>query len=141
MNNSQQEFEAFLQAWEEDQLKLKPYCLKLYETLKQNQQIIFDYKARPNVSYSLRASFTQAKGKFSSRPLFVLLDIIDDEPESRWLSVCFYADMINDQDELGDFVPKGLLGEDALCFNLDEENANLLEYVVKRLNEAINNAK
>ena len=66
----------------------------------------FDFKARPGVSYSLRA----ANAKNDERPLFVLVDVVDDEPEARWLSVCFYADMVNDPDELGDFVRPGSWG-------------------------------
>ena len=58
------------------------------------------------MSYSLRA----ANAKNDERPLFVLVDVVDDEPEARWLSVCFYADMVNDPNELGDFVPSGSWG-------------------------------
>ncbi|MDE5879203.1 MAG: hypothetical protein K2G99_04150, partial [Desulfovibrio sp.] len=74
------------------------------------------------------------------RELFVLVDVVDDEPESRWLSVCFYADMVSDPDEQGDFVPQGLLGEDALCFNLDEDSADMRDYIAARLAEAARNA-
>ena len=52
------------------------------------------------------------------------------------LSVCFYADMIQDPDELGDFVPGGLLGEDACCFNLDENDEAMRDYIRARIVEA-----
>ena len=92
----------------------------------------FDFKARPGVSYSLRA----ANAKNDERPLFVLVDVVDDEPEARWLSVCFYADMVNDPDELGDFVPSGLMGKDACCLNLEEDDPAMRDYILARLGEA-----
>ena len=83
-------------------------------------------------SYSLRA----ANAKNDERPLFVLVDVVDDEPEARWLSVCFYADMVNDPDELGDFVPSGLMGKDACCLNLEEDDPAMRDYILARLGEA-----
>ena len=45
-----------------------------------------------------------------------MVDIIDDDPADRWLSVCFYDELVDDPKGLGDEVPGGLLGEDAKCF-------------------------
>ena len=53
-----------------------------------------------------------------------------------WLSVCFYADMVNDPDELGDFVPSGLMGKDACCLNLEEDDPAMRDYILARLGEA-----
>jgi hypothetical protein len=38
-----------------------------------------------------------------------MVDVIDDDPEVRWLSVCFYGEMITDPDEAGELIPEGLL--------------------------------
>jgi hypothetical protein len=65
-----------------------------------------------------------------------MVDIIDDDPENRWLSVCFYDDLVSDPEERGDFVPKGLLGEDARCFDLDEADEDAVGYVAQRIREA-----
>lgn len=126
------EIEKFLESWKEDKLNLKPAFIEYLQYLNGDSAIELDFKARPNISYSLRAKKADQK----KRDLFVLVDVIDDEPESRWLSVCFYADMISDPDGEGDFVPEGLLGEDALCFNLDEDNARSRKYILARLIEA-----
>jgi hypothetical protein len=67
---------------------------------------------------------------------FVMIDIIDDDSENRWLSVCFYDDMVKDPDEKGDFVPGGLLGEDGLCFDLDEHDEDMILYIEERIDEA-----
>ena len=88
--------------------------------------------ARPGVSYSLRAKHQHQ----TQRPLFAMVDIIDDDPDERWLSVCFFGEMISDPDELGDFVPEGLLGEDAHCFDIEEFDEDLMAYVTARLDEA-----
>ena len=63
-----------------------------------------------------------------------VVDVIEDDP--RWLSVCFYGEMITDPEEKGDFVPEGLLGEDAVCFDIEEREEGLVQYVQDRLDEA-----
>lgn len=126
------EVDALLNAWTADPLNMKPTFTAFRDFLTGLDGVELDYKARPGVSYSLRAKHC-AQDK---RGLFVLVDIVDDEPESRWLSVCFYADMIADPDELGDFVPGGLMGEDACCLNLDEDNDAMRDYVARRIAEA-----
>ncbi|GAB7022315.1 hypothetical protein [Salidesulfovibrio brasiliensis] len=89
-----------------------------------------ELNARPGVSYSLRP---RAEGQ--ERPLFALVDVIDD-PSGRWLSVCFYADYVTDPDEVGDFVPEGLLGENAVCFDVDEDEPGSVALVLEKLAEA-----
>lgn len=130
------ELDVFLEEWREDPLKAKTVFKQYYDYLASLPGMKFSFKARPGVSYSLRAS-RQAQTK---RDLFTLIDVIDDDPQNRWLSVCFYADMVEDPEDLGDFVPAGLNNEDALCFNLDEDDAHISEYILKRLSEAANKA-
>jgi hypothetical protein len=98
--------------------------------------VSFAFKGRAGVSYSLRAKHENQKG----RDLFVMVDVIDDDPEARWLSVCFYGDLITDPDEKGDLVPGGLAGDDGYCFNLDEWDENEIAYLEERLGEACANA-
>ena len=100
------ELATFLENWTTDPNNAKDAFVRFKDFLLTTPDVRFDFKARPGVSYSLRA----ANAKNDERPLFVLVDVVDDEPEARWLSVCFYADMVNDPDELGDFVPSGLMG-------------------------------
>lgn len=130
------EVDVFLKEWTEDPLNAKAAFESFRSLLAANEQVSFTFKARPGVSYSLRARHSSQ----TKRELFVLIDVVDDEPESRWLSVCFYASMIQDPDELGDFVPQGLMGEDACCFNLDEDNSQMQAYIAARLQEAMTSA-
>jgi hypothetical protein len=67
-----------------------------------------------------------------------MVDVIEDDP--RWLSVCFYGEMITDPEEKGDFVPEGLLGEDAVCFDVEERDEKLITYIETRLDEACQSA-
>ncbi|MCR5813739.1 MAG: hypothetical protein K6G15_04530 [Desulfovibrio sp.] len=129
-------WESFLAGWSVDPNHAKE-ALLAFQKLLSVPDVTFDFKARPSISYSLRARH-KAQQK---RELFVLIDVIDDEPENRWLSVCFYADMVSDPDELADFVPKGLLGEDACCFNLEDDNPKMQAYIAERLREALDHAK
>ena len=126
----------FLASWTIDPLNVKEALLS-YKKLLSAPEVSFDFRARPGISFSLRAKHAAQ----TARSLFVLIDVIDDEPENRWLSVCFYADMITDPKELGDFVPKGLLGEDACCFNLDADEPEMRAYVADRLTEALSRAQ
>ena len=128
--------ESFLAAWSVDPNHAKD-ALLVFKDLLSEADVSFEFKARPSISYSLRARHKAQK----QRELFVLIDVIDDEPENRWLSVCFYADMVSDPDEVADFVPKGLLGEDACCFNLEDDNPGMQAYIAERLREALNHAK
>lgn len=104
------ELATFLETWTTDPNNAKDAFVRFKDFLLTTPDVRFDFKARPGVSYSLRA----ANAKNDERPLFVLVDVVDDEPEARWLSVCFYADMVNDPNELGDFVPVRAHGEGCL---------------------------
>ena len=126
------ELATFLENWTTDPNNAKDAFVRFKDFLLTTPDVRFDFKARPGVSYSLRA----ANAKNDERPLFVLVDVVDDEPEARWLSVCFYADMVNDPDELGDFVPSGLMGKDACCLNLEEDDPAMRDYILARLGEA-----
>ena len=121
----------WLDAWTVDPLLAKNAFINFYSWLK-NEGMQFEFKERPGISFSLRAKHPQQQ----ERPLFVLIDVVDDEAEERWLSVCFYADMVKDDQELGDFVPNGLMGLDALCLNLEENDENMCKYIQERLAEA-----
>jgi hypothetical protein len=48
--------------------------------------------------------------------------------------------MITDPEEKGDAVPGGLLGEDAVCFDLEIWDGELISYVGARLTEACQQA-
>ena len=63
-----------------------------------------------------------------------MVDVIEDTP--RWLSVCFYQDLVSDSDGRGDSVPGGLLGENAICFDMEQADDGQLLYLKRRLDEA-----
>ena len=126
-----QNIDAFLEHWTQDKNAVKPLFLALYDCLKKLGAEL-DYKERPGVSISLRAK--NPRQKF--RDFFVLLDIIDDEPEARWLSICFYSALVSDAEERGDVVPSGLGNEDARCFDVDIENNDIRAYLIACLKEA-----
>jgi len=122
--------QAFIDEWTETEEKNRAAFLRLKAFLESKTGVNLEFIPRPGVTYSLRATHENQKNK----PLFVMVDVIEDQP--RWLSVCFYGEMIQDPDELGDFVPEGLLGEDAACFDVDAYDEKLLGYVEARLEEA-----
>ena len=137
VDNAEQELNALLENWKDNDNKTRSAFVGFVDHLKAMEGISLSFKGRPGVSYSVRARHEAQK----DRDLFVLVDVIDDDPSDRWLSVCFYADMVNDADEEGDWVPGGLMGEDACCFNLEEDDAAIRDYIKARLTDAYNSAQ
>jgi hypothetical protein len=132
-----EQVQRFLDEWANDALGTKPVFRFLFEELRGRAGVRLEWVARPGISFSLRAAHENQK----DRPLFVMLDVIDDDPEERWLSVCFYGDMVSDPDELGDLIPGGLLGSDGYCFDVSEGEQPLKDYIGSRIQEAFEMAQ
>jgi hypothetical protein len=126
----------FIDAWRDDSTGTKPIFHDLLNNLLEKEKVSIEFFERPGISYSLRGIHEDQ----NDRPLFVMIDVIDDDPTARWLSVCFYGDMIEDPDERGDLIPEGLLGSDGYCFDIVESDEPLNEYVRKRIQEAYESA-
>ena len=129
---NENELASLLETWEDTPQRTRAAFMRLKDHLAAKDGLKLYFNPRPGVTYSLRAQHVNQQ----KRKLFAMVDVIDDDPANRWLSVCFYGEMISDPDEAGDFVPEGLLGEDAVCFDVDAWEDDLLVYVEKRLNEA-----
>ena len=134
MSTAIKELEAFVEEWADTDEKNKAAFLRLKAHLEAMPGVKLEFLPRPGVTYSLRAVHENQKDK----SLFAMVDVIEDDP--RWLSVCFYGEMISDPDEKGDFVPEGLLGEDAMCFDIEAYDDDDLGYVEARLTEACQSA-
>lgn len=130
------EYDQFIASWENTSQEMKNVYVDLKEFLEGLDGVSFSFKGRAGVSYSLRPKHENQK----DRELFAMVDVIDDDPEERWLSVCFYGDLVTDPDEMGDLVPEGLLGEDGYCFDLYEADDDDVKYLKERLAEACKNA-
>lgn len=130
MEKSNQELDVFLADWTDGPEQNKKAFVELKEYLEAKGEAVLSFHPRPGVTYSLRVQHAKQKEK----PLFVMVDVIEDSP--RWLSVCFYGEMITDPDEKADFVPGGLLGEDARCFDVNQYDNGDIGYIKKRLDEA-----
>lgn len=126
-----EEIEEFTRSWRDSPSNTKGAFLELVEHLARKDEVAFAFKARPGVSYSLRAR-REGRGE---RPLFALVDVVD-EPDARWLSVCFYHGAITDPEDRGELIPRGILGEDGYCFDLLEYDPELVAYLKARLDEA-----
>jgi len=132
------EMMTLLEGWTDDSAHMKAAFLKLKEKLLNQKDVNLSFISRPGVSYSLRASADNSTRK--NRNLYALIDIVDDQAEGRWLSVCFYSDLVSDPDNDGNLVPNGILGEDGYCFDLFEYDDKLISYIEQRLDEAYENA-
>ncbi|NCC26243.1 MAG: hypothetical protein EOM25_13775 [Deltaproteobacteria bacterium] len=122
----------FLESWPVDEKGIKPLFHSLHSVLASIDGMNLDFSARPGVSYSLRGLHPTR----SNEPILVLIDVIDDEPEERWLSVCFPSELITDPDCVGDVVPDGLQGKDACCFDVDQSDDEIEGYLSDRIREA-----
>jgi len=131
---TEQELTTFIENWQETAEKNKEIFLHFRKYLTSKEDVVLTFIPRTGVTYSLRARHTAQRRK----KLFVMVDVIEDSP--RWLSVCFYGEMISNPEQKGNFVPGGLLGEDAICIDIEEWNEELIRYVEMRLDEAWKNA-
>jgi len=125
-----------LDKWTRDEMNMKDALLRLANRFSEKNQAVLSVVSRPGISYSLRA---KAKAEDKEGTLITMIDIVDDDPDNRWLSVCFYGDCVTDPEEEGDLVPGGLLGEDGYCFDLYENNQNTITYLEQRIDEAYEN--
>jgi len=130
MDTRMQEIETFITQWAKSPEQNRKAFIELKEHLESMAGVGLSFFPRPGLTYSLRAGHARQKEK----PLFVMVDVIEDDP--RWLSVCFYGDMISDPEEKGDFVPGGLLGQDARCFDLNQYSEEAISYLKARIDEA-----
>ena len=137
MMNSETEkaLDTFIAEWPASAERNRDVFIRLRDALASKSEVNLDFVQRTGVTYSLRAVHVNQK----NRDLFVMVDVIEDDP--RWLSICFYGDMIADPEEKGDFVPEGLLGEDAVCFDIEKWDEALIRYVEARIQDACGNAK
>jgi hypothetical protein len=127
---------AFTESWTDTETRIKEAFLSLQHHLETSDGVTLDFHSRPGVSYSLRARHAAQ----TERDLFVMVDVIDDDPNERWLSVCFYGDMVTDPDEEGDLIPEGLKGSDGYCFDMDDHDGEKVAYLKARFDEACANA-
>ena len=125
-----EEIEEFIDQWPDSSNNCQAVFSRLYDFLKRLSGTRIEFHARPGISYSLRG-IPETTGDF---PLFVMIDVIDDQP--RWLSVCFYEQLVNDDEGWGDTVPGGLLGEDGLCFDVESEDDEMINYLQQLIAEA-----
>ena len=132
------EISKLLEEWKEDTKNIKEAFVRLKDRLISKDHTLISFISRPGISYSLRATIDAPN--FKERPLFVMVDIVDDDPKNRWLSICFYGDMIEDPEEKGDLIPGGLLGEDGYCFDLYEWDEAALSYIEGRIDQAYEKA-
>lgn len=129
-----EEMEGFIASWQD--CPMRRTFLKFKSFLESKKGVYITFHPRPGISYSLRAKHPGQR----KRQLFVMIDVIDDDPSNRWLSVCFYGDMITDPEERGNLIPGGLQGEDGYCFDIEEWDAQYLRYIKERIEEAYKNA-
>jgi len=130
MADRNEQLEKFLTEWTDTAEGIKKAFESLADFLGTKPGLNLEFIPRPGLTYSLRAGLSDHAGK----PMFAMIDVIEGEP--RWLSVCFYNTLITDPEELGDFVPGGLLGEDARCFDMESYSDEQLRYLKSRLQEA-----
>ena len=127
----------FLDSWKDNETRIKEAYIRFRDFASKLSGVCLHFKARPGVTYSLRAKHENQK----ERELFVMIDIIDSDPDARWISMCFYGDLVTDPEEKGDLIPGGLMGADGYCFDLDEWEESDLAYLETRLKEAAENSE
>lgn len=130
------EIDCFLRDWGLDSLEVKRLFSQLYKLLQGCPALTLHWDARPEVVYSLRAALKEAKSPGISGDV-ALIDIIDDDPEERWLSIRLNAELIGCCHKEWEILPGGLSGHDALCIDVDENEEGLSDYLVELFEDAL----
>ena len=131
----QRELDTFLSGWPKDQSALKQAYLDLIESVKSKPLATWSFVSRAGISYSFRGQTSEAKAD-RERPVFLVMDVIPEQEGPFWLSVCFYEDEITDPDGEGNAIPQGLFQETGYCFDIDDVEAGMVDYLKQRVNEA-----
>lgn len=131
-NEAATEIESFIESWVGDDQPMRDWFQRIYQELKILPDVELKFIGRKGVSYSMRPKYVNQK----ERDLFAIVDVIDDDPDDRWLSVCFYEDMITDPEERGEVIPEGLSGSDGYCFDMYDNDEVLAQYILARISEA-----
>ena len=71
--------QQFIDGWTEDSLEMKPVFHALFQDLLKMAEAGIEFHERPGISYSLRGIHNNRK----NRPLFVMIDVIDDDPKQQ----------------------------------------------------------
>lgn len=129
---------TYLEQWPADQAAIKQAFLELRQTAQDLAGVAESFVARPGISHSLRYDLAPRPAD-RQRPVFLLLDVVEFEGQ-RFLSVCFYAEEIEDPRELGNAIPQGLFQETGYCFDVEEYDPELIEYLCARVVQAQGNA-
>ncbi len=132
-----EQIDALIEGWEEENANVRDAFIVLKDHLFDREETLFFFKGRPGVSYSIRAVHKNQEG----RDFFIIFDVIDDDPTDRWLSICFYEDMLSDPDEMGEVIPGGLSGQDGYCFDLSDCTKDEVAYMKNRIDEAWKSAE
>ena len=120
----------FSGSWRGDQSDLKQAYLELVESVKSKPLATWSFVSRAGISYSFRAQASNASDR--KRPVFLLMDVIPEKEGPFWLSLCFYEDEITDPDGEGNAIPQGLFQETGYCFDMDDGEGGMLEYLKQR---------
>jgi hypothetical protein len=134
-NSDTKELQKFLDEWPAAQAGLKNILSAYREGVLKLPGVVESFVARPGVSHSLRWDLARRPAD-RQRPLFALADVVPLGGDEMFLSVCFYDDEITDPQELGNAVPQGLFQETGYCFDLEEDDEELLAYCLARAAEA-----
>jgi len=128
---------AFIDTWQRDPSRVKDVFTRLQAALDAKEDTLLTFTARPGVSYSLRAS--KRVGDNQAPQLYALIDVIDDDPGNRWLSVCFYHGTVSDPGQMGNLIPQGILGDDGYCFDVTEKDDRMTLFLRQKIDEAFAN--
>lgn len=130
------EIDAFLQNWGEDSQEVRELFHRLYSLLRDCPLLTLRWKAEPGVVYSLRGALKEARTDDLSGDI-VRIDVVDDDPEERWLSIRLTAALGDAPGETWETLPGALSGRAAFCLDVDEcddeTTATLPELFRKRL--------
>ena len=124
----EQDYENFLAGWEEDEPGIKALFKEIVRRLNQSSRMVVYFIALDPAGGAVRAVRPDMH-----RPLVALLEFPEDSPAPSSLFIRFYDNAVDDPKSLGDWIPRGLFGEDARSFIVEQNQPALADYVLECL--------
>lgn len=126
--SSEKAFNQFFSAWADDGSGLRTLFSEIIRRLSDARGVTLDFTPHDHAGNTLRALRPGI-----SRPIVALIEIPDDCDSPRSFSIRFYENAIEDPKELGEWIPRGICGEDARSFSLEADRLALADYLLARM--------
>lgn len=124
---SEESFKRFLSAWRDNGSDVRTVFVEILRRFEERSALRFEFSAHDHAGHTLRVLHPDL-----SRSIVAIVEIPDDSDCPRTFAIRFYESMVRDPKEWGEWIPRGILGEDARNFIIESDRPALADYILER---------